>query len=66
MVMRIPFGVENKKGALGALDVCAWSGKLQPRISAMDVTNHGVSDDDRDGDAADSRRYEVPWRDIGT
>ncbi|WP_146142491.1 hypothetical protein [Paraburkholderia sp. BL18I3N2] len=60
--MRILFEVENKKGAGGALVICAWRGNYDPVFPAMDVTDHGALDVDRDGDGADLGRYEVPWR----
>jgi hypothetical protein len=62
MVMRILLGVENKKGALGALVVCAWRGENSILDSLlMDVTDHGASNSDRDGGERGSGRYGVPW-----
>jgi len=47
--MRILFAVENKKSALGALVVEQGAGNCYPGFPAMDVTDHGASNDDRDG-----------------
>jgi hypothetical protein len=60
MVMAVLLGVENKKGAVGALVVGTGRGSYSPRCPAMDVTNHGASDDDRDDDEIGSGRYGVP------
>ena len=52
--------LEIKKGALGALVVVHGAGNCHPESPAMDVTNHGALDSDRDGGETCSVRYEVP------